>query len=90
MKMTIIEISTLKNLYYANILYQLHLAEDKLHYFESKYEMEFERFEAGIKSSKEENFEQWDDYMEWKAFKKNYLDLSGQKKDIEDGNFKMA
>jgi len=88
--MTTLEIGTVKNLYYANILYQLHLVEDKLNYFRSKYEMEFENFETGIKSSKEENFEQWDDYMEWKAFNKNYLDLSRQKKDIEDGNFKMA
>ena len=87
--MTIINLNNIKNLYYANLLYELHTVEDKITFFEKKYNIALSDFESNIKNSKEE-FEKWDDYMEWKAFNKKYGDLSTQKKDIEDGNFKVA
>ncbi len=87
--MTTINSDTIKNIYYANILYQLHTVEDKLSFFESKYNTSLEKFDGNLKDSSED-FEKWDDYMEWKAFRKKSKDLSAQKKDIEDGNYKVS
>ncbi len=87
--MTILNSEIIKNLYYANILYEIHTVEDKLSFFESKYKTTFEKFEIAIKNSTED-FEKWDDYMEWKAFHKKYEELSSQKKDIENGNYKVS
>ena len=41
--------------------------------FEKKYGLEFEDFERQIKSAVKEDFEKWDDYIEWKAYSKSYL-----------------
>ena len=48
---------------YLNILYTIK-------FFEQKYQKNFDAFEAEINSSKEEDYEKWDDYIEWKAFNK--------------------
>ena len=87
--MTIINSDIIKNLYYTNILYEIHTVEDKLSFFESKYKNNLIKFESDLKSS-DENFEKWDDYMEWKAFYKKHQDLSAQKVDIENGNYKVS
>jgi len=44
----------------------LHRASECIRLFEIKYGKTFEEFERELKSSPE-NFEAWDDYMEWKA-----------------------
>lgn len=87
--MTIIDSDIIKNLYYTNILYEIHTTEDKLSFFKSKYKITFEEFERDLKNSNE-NFDKWDDYMEWKAFHKKYQILSSQKSDIENGNYKVS
>lgn len=81
--MTILNSDIVKNLYYTNILYEIHTIEDKLSFFKVKYKMSYEDFEQKIKSSVE-NFDNWDDYMEWKAFTKKHKELSSQKIDIEN------
>jgi len=40
--------------------------------FEKKYSLAFEDFEKQIKSAIKEDFEKWDDYIEWKAYFKSY------------------
>lgn len=87
--MTVINSEIIKNLYYANILYEIHKSEDKLSFFKSKYKTSFEDFERDMKSS-DEDFEKWDDYMEWKAFLKKHRELSSQKADIENGNYRVS
>ena len=88
--MTINNKETIRNLLFAGILYELHLAEDKLNYFRSKYKTDLKNFEAAIKNSKEENFAEWDDYLEWKGFQKNHEYLISQKEAIENENYKVA
>lgn len=39
----------------------------KLFEFQDKYSCLFADFEQRLKSHSEENFEDWDNYMEWKA-----------------------
>ncbi|MCZ7382353.1 MAG: hypothetical protein O8C64_12390 [Candidatus Methanoperedens sp.] len=35
---------------------------------EKKYHTDFEDFQSKIKAAEKENFEKWDDYIEWKAY----------------------
>lgn len=88
--MTTIGYDTIKNLYYANIIFELHQVKDKILLFEKKYGKDFNLFEKEIKESSEENFDNWDDYMEWKAYQNSLVNLSNQKKDLEDGNIKVT
>ena len=49
-------------------LAELRLLSDKIALFEKKYKTTLSEFENKIKTQKEENFEMWDDFIEWKAF----------------------
>jgi hypothetical protein len=51
---------------------ELTLIKEKLVLFEKKYNCDFLQFEKSINEAEEEDFERWDDYMEWKAFYKKY------------------
>ena len=51
---------------------ELTLIKEKLALFEKKYNCDFFQFEKSIKEAAEEDFERWDDYMEWKAFYNKY------------------
>ena len=60
-----------------NIVHDLSLSkmkefESSMQEFETKYGIVFEDFEQQIKSSEIEDFEKWDDYIEWKAYSKAY------------------
>ena len=55
-------------------LYELHIIREKLSLFEKKYGKSFKAFEKEVKER--EDFERWDDYLEWKAYLKAYEDLS--------------
>ncbi len=54
---------------------ELTLIKEKLSLFEKKYRSDFPHFETAVKNAAEEDFEQWDDYMEWKAFYNKYNEL---------------
>ncbi|MCU0285447.1 MAG: hypothetical protein MUF15_03505 [Acidobacteria bacterium] len=56
-------------------LTELTLIKEKLSLFEKKYKSDFPHFESTVKNAEEEDFEQWDDYMEWKAFYNKYNEL---------------
>ncbi len=73
-----IEIETAKKYYYTNLIYELHIAEEKLSLFKKKYQTDFDEFEESLKNQKE-NFLKWDDYLEWKAFRRVYDELKKNK-----------
>lgn len=54
---------------------ELTLIKEKLALFEKKYNCNFYQFEKSIKDSMNEDFESWDDYIEWKAFYSKYTHL---------------
>lgn len=64
--------------------------EEKLELFEKKYNQNFSDFEMNIGKSEQENFEKWDDYIEWKAFQKSLVNLNNNIREIENGHFKVA
>lgn len=60
-----------------NIVHDLSLSKMKeseytIKGFEKKYGVLFEDFENQIKTAVKEDFEKWDDYIEWKAYYKSY------------------
>ena len=60
-----------------NIVHDLSISKMKeykssMQGFEKKYGMLFEDFDKQIKSGVKEDFEKWDDYIEWKAYFKTY------------------
>ena len=79
----------LLNIYKAELLYELHRAPECIRLFEIKYGKTFEEFEKDLKSSSE-NFEAWDDYMEWKACIKTLDTLRKELQEIEDENTKLS
>ena len=57
---------------------------NKIEIFERKYGFTFEEFEEEIKTKKKENFQKWDDYIEWKAYIKTLKELEKKSKEIEN------
>ncbi len=60
-----------------NIVHDLSLSkmkeyESAMREFEKKYALVFEEFDQQIKTTTEEDFEKWDDFIEWKAYAKAY------------------
>jgi hypothetical protein len=64
--------------------------QDKIGFFEKKYESDFLAFEKKIELASKENFEAWDDYIEWKAFKELLKEILSKIEDVKDGNFQVA
>ncbi len=87
--MTVINREKIKDLYFADLLYSMHIAMEKIKNFENKYNKSFSEFETHVKSS-EENFSEWDDYLEWKAIEKSFIALQREKEDIINGNYKIS
>ncbi len=63
---------------------------EKMALFEKKYTLDFERFEQQIEQATTENFETWDDYIEWKAYRQFLAELLTKIEDIKYGHFQMA
>jgi hypothetical protein len=78
-----------KRYFIADILYNLHKAQEEIKFFEKKYKTTLKDFEKEIQNS-EENFEKWDDYLEWKAAFKYYQELQTQLKDLENADIKVS
>jgi hypothetical protein len=56
-----------------NIIHDLSLSkmtefESDMKGFEKKYNTDFEDFKSKIEAAEKEDFEKWDDYIEWKAY----------------------
>jgi hypothetical protein len=65
------------------ILSEIAPIKEKLRLFEEKYGMTLEEFERRLKSS-EESFEEWDDYIEWRAYMNKLKELESRLKEIEN------
>ncbi len=65
------------------IISQLTLIKEKIRFFEKKYGCSFDEFERKIKEGKE-RFEEWDDYIEWKAYFESLKDLEKRLREISD------
>lgn len=68
---------------------ELHKVQDKIKQYERKYTTSFENFEK-IMNHEAEDFEKYDDYIEWKAYLNQRQDLRQKIKDIKNGNYQVA
>ena len=64
--------------------------EDKLNILIQKYGSDLQKFEAQLESSSVENFEAWDDLIQWKAYHQFLLEIETKITDIRNGDFQMA
>ncbi len=71
LKNEIIEYKKLK------ILSEITLMKEKITLFEKKYGCTLDVFRTRIEES-EEKFEEWDDYIEWKAYFESLKDLENK------------
>jgi len=74
----------------AEYLSTLHTVREKLRFFEQKYHQSWETFNTNIISSVQEDFAQWDDYIEWKAYMRMSEELSVKINEVRHGNFEIA
>mgnify|MGYP001098178612 CR=1 FL=1 len=57
--------------------------KERIRFFERKYSCTLEEFKAKLKGDKED-FEKWDDYIEWNAYVESLKDLESKMRAIED------
>jgi len=58
--------------------------------FHRKHGIAFREFEQRVQNSVSENFEDWDDYLEWKAGHEFLADTLTAITDIRNGDFKVV
>lgn len=71
-------------------LSQKQVYSDKISFLEKKYNMELESFENQIENASSEDFEAWDDLIEWKAYNQLLSEIIAKITDIRNGDFQMA
>ncbi len=72
-----------------------HLAEqrqlhEKILLFEKKYGQTLKEFENNANQRKSENFQEWDDLIEWQAYTNFHIHITKTINDIKSGNFQVA
>ncbi|MBD3276637.1 MAG: hypothetical protein GF372_15080 [Candidatus Marinimicrobia bacterium] len=87
--MTTLSKKDISELYELEFLAKKHKLEEKIHHLLIKYDMPFEDLEE-IALGGEEDFEKWDDYMEWKALQKSLDSIERNIKDLQSGNFRIT
>jgi hypothetical protein len=68
----------------------LHTVREKIRLFEQKYNQPWSEFKQQVEQATQEDFSQWDDYIEWKAQMKICNDLCGKIEEVKHGNFEIA
>jgi hypothetical protein len=66
------------------IISQIALVKTKIELFEKRYNCSFKDFDKKIKKTKHEDFEKWDDYIEWKSYVESLQDLDQKIREIDD------
>ena len=66
------------------------ILQEKIDLFEKKYGTNFIDFNKDLAASETENYEAWDDNIEWSAYEKFMAEIVARIEDIKHGNFQMA
>ena len=64
--------------------------QEKLSGLEQKYQADLQTFETQLENSSVDNFEAWDDLIQWKAYDQFLSEIETQITDIRNGDFQMA
>ena len=73
-----------------DLLYEYQVAKSKLELFSKKYSMDFDSFEKHINTTTIENFDEWDDYIEWKAYNRILIEKSKMVKEINHASYQLS
>jgi len=87
--MTTIDKKHISDLLLMEAYADLHKVRDKINMFEKKYNRKLEEFEYLMKSE-EEDFDKYDDYIEWKAYVSQLIDLQQKISDIKSGKLQIS
>jgi hypothetical protein len=68
----------------------LHPVREKIRLFEQRYSLSWNEFKQQVEQAAQEDFSQWDDYIEWKSQMKTFNELSVKIKEVRHGNFEIA
>ena len=74
----------------AEYLANLHVVNEKIRFYERKYAKTWKEFSEAIKGASKEDFAQWDDYIEWKAYVRTAEALTVKIDEVKRGNFEIA
>lgn len=66
------------------LISELTLINEKTKYFEKKYSCSFNEFENKFSGDQKEKFEEWDDYIEWKAYFKKQEELEQKREQFKN------
>jgi hypothetical protein len=84
---TVDDIKTFEKL---KLISQIAPVKERINSFERKHGCSLKAFEDRL-ARLPEDFERWDDFIEWKAYAESFRDLESRLKKIEDAtNFRIA
>jgi len=69
--------------YRLKLISEIQTIKRALETFQVKYKQDFEKFEKEIHKKQNENFSEWDDYLEWKSFWQLYQDKQRELEELE-------
>ena len=87
--MVIVHKQNIADILLMEALGELHQVREKLRLFQQKYQQSFEEFSSRLERE-EENFERFDDYIEWKAYMQLLHEIEQKIEDLKHGNFQVA
>ncbi len=58
--------------------------KERIKMFERKYNCSIDEFKKKLEELKEEDFEAWDDYIEWLSYEKKLKELERKLKEVEN------
>jgi predicted nucleic acid-binding Zn-ribbon protein len=86
----VVSVDDIKAFERLKLISQIAPVKERIRSFESKHRSNLDAFEERLKHLPED-FERWDDFIEWKAYRDSLKDLESRLKKIEDAtNFRIA
>jgi hypothetical protein len=67
-----------------------HLSEEKIIFFSRKYQKTFLEFELELHGEDKEDFDRFDDYLEWKAYQHHLDEIKATIKELKSENIRVA
>ncbi len=64
--------------------------QEKIVIYEKKYGTSFLEFEKTTNQKENEDFQEWDDFIEWQAYTNFHTNITKTINDIKSGNFQVA
>ena len=86
----VVSVDDIKTFEKLKLISQVAPERERIRLFERKYGCDVKAFEDQLRQLPED-FERWDDFIEWKAYADSLKDLESKLKKIEDAtNFRIA